>query len=363
MGLYRRGKIWWIALRVDGQQRYFSTKTTNKKEAEEIYAQVLLSLKNKGKEQTTGTSQSTDRESTIPYSKFYEQYLEWCHGRNAAYDAKKYFLKMLPEWFKSKPLNQIGMKEVELLQSYFLKQDYAKATCNKYISILKASMTKACDWQFISEQRLKSIRAVKLLRGENKRLRYLSIEEIQRLLQACDSHLYPIVFMALHTGMRKGEILSLRWKQVDLRNNLILLEKTKNYERREIPINRPLKELLLKLHSNRRLDTDYVFVNPKTGKRYTHFKHSFQSACRRAGIEDFHFHDLRHTFASHLVMAGVDLKTVQELLGHKTLNMTLRYSHLSHAHKKEAVRILEEVYHKSITKVLQFYYSPDNTLS
>lgn len=84
-----------------------------------------------------------------------------------------------------------------------------------------------------------------------------------------------------------------------------------------------------------------VFYDPFDGKRYHSVKHSFRQACRRAGIVDFRFHDIRHTFASHLVMAGVDLKTVQELLGHKTLTMTLRYSHLSPAHKVKAVDILD----------------------
>lgn len=91
----------------------------------------------------------------------------------------------------------------------------------------------------------------------------------------------------------------------------------------------------------RRLDVPWVFYDPFNGKRYKNIKHSFRHACRRAGIVDFRFHDLRHTFASHLVMAGVDLRTVQELLRHKTLTMTLRYSHLSPAHKVKAVDILD----------------------
>jgi integrase len=137
--------------------------------------------------------------------------------------------------------------------------------------------------------------------------------------------------------MRKSEILNLTWDNVDLKNGLILLEKTKNGERREIPMNEPLKQLFRQLFSRRRLDTEYVFVNPETGKRYIDLKRSFATACKKSGIRDFHFHDLRHTFASQLVMNGVDLKTVQELLGHKDIKMTLRYSHLSQAHKKEAV--------------------------
>ncbi|MCX8167333.1 MAG: site-specific integrase, partial [Candidatus Micrarchaeota archaeon] len=104
---------------------------------------------------------------------------------------------------------------------------------------------------------------------------------------------------------------------IDLKNEIILLDKTKNDERREIPMNNTLKVLFKKLYSQRKLHTDYIFVNPETGRKYVDLKRSFTSACRKARLQDFHFHDLRHTFASQLVMSGVDLKTVQELLGHK----------------------------------------------
>ncbi len=158
-----------------------------------------------------------------------------CHGvikDKTIIIQKKYYLKVLPEWFKKLRLVDINNKEVEMLQSYFIKQQYSTATCNRYISILKASMTKAYEWELISEKKLKSIRKVKPLKGENKRLRYLNSEEIQRLLDVCDKHLYPIVFIALHTGMRKGEILNLKWDMIDLKNDLILLDKTKKLRKK-----------------------------------------------------------------------------------------------------------------------------------
>ncbi len=354
MGLYKRGKIWWIAITIDGKQKCFSTKTSDRKIAEQIYAKVLLKLDNQESKTVTWQTE-TNQESMLTFESFYrEHYLPWCYKRQNYYHTKKYYLKVLPEWFKKLRLVDINNKEVEMLQSYFIKQQYSTATCNRYISILKASMTKAYEWELISEKKLKSIRKVKPLKGENKRLRYLNSEEIQRLLDACDKHLYPIVFIALHTGMRKGEILNLKWDMIDLKNDLILLDKTKNCERREIPINKALKQVLLQLHAQRRLDTDYVFVNPDTGKNYTYIKRSFATACRKAGIKDFHFHDLRHTYASQLVMNGVDLKTVQELLGHKSLTMTLRYAHLSQAHKREAVKVLEKLHYYNFTT---FYYS------
>jgi integrase len=192
----------------------------------------------------------------------------------------------------------------------------------------------------VEEEALKRIRKVKLLPENNRRLRYLSTVECKLLLDSCNDHLKPIVITALNTGMRRGEILSLKWDNVDLKHGFILLDRTKNGERREIPINETVRNTFEGLI--RRLDSPYLFYDHATGKPYQDLKRSFKTACRRVGITDFHFHDLRHCFASHLVMAGIDLATVKELLGHKTLTMTLRYSHLAPSHKVNAVNVLDD---------------------
>ena len=167
----------------------------------------------------------------------------------------------------------------------------------------------------------------------------LANDECRTLIDACVSHLKPIVIAALNTGMRKEEILSLEWeKHVDLKHGFILLDITKNGDRREIPINQTLKNTLQGIP--RRLDSPYVFID-QDGKRFKNVRRSFHSALRKTGIKDFTFHDLRHTFASHLVMSGVDITTIKELLGHKTLSMTLRYAHLAPSHKVNAVEILD----------------------
>ena len=141
--------------------------------------------------------------------------------------------------------------------------------------------------------------------------------------------------MALNTGMRKGEVLTIVREEVDLKHGFILLENTKNGERREIPINQTLRDTLTALP--RHITIPYVFWKKKDGKRYGDVKKSFHSALKRAGIKNFRFHDLRHTIASHLVMNGIDLTTVKELLGHKTIAMTMRYAHLAPSHKEKAV--------------------------
>ena len=225
----------------------------------------------------------------------------------------------------------------------------------------------------VEEESLKRVRHVKLLPENNRWLRYLSKKECKALINACSPHLRPIVITALNTGMRKEEILSLEWERhIDLRHGFIFLDKTKNGERRETPINQTLREALQGIV--RRIDSPFAFVD-KEGKRFQDVKRSFATALKKAevercpecnqerqktdtkepgncpscgvkmerrGIKDFRFHDLRHTFASHLVMAGIDITTVKELLGHKTLTTTLRYAHLAPAHKVKAVEALQE---------------------
>ena len=181
-------------------------------------------------------------------------------------------------------------------------------------------------------------RPVKLLREDNRRLRYLTKDEIVRLIAVSRGNLKPIITVAVNTGMRRGEIFDLHWSHVDLKNRIIEVGDPKNGDPRFIPINETLMEALQRLP--RRIDTPFVFPG-KDGGRLTDIKKAFSGARERAGLDDIRLHDLRHTFASHLVMAGVDLMTVKELLGHKSTKMTERYSHLSPKHKANAVKVLD----------------------
>lgn len=129
------------------------------------------------------------------------------------------------------------IKEGKLLKSR------KPATANRKLACLKHMMTKAVDWNMASEEMLKQVRKVKFVKEKNRRLRFLYVDECQRLIDCCSPHLKPIVITALNTGMRRGEILSLKWEQVDLRHGFISLEDTKSGEGREIPINYAIKSL------------------------------------------------------------------------------------------------------------------------
>ena len=147
--------------------------------------------------------------------------------------------------------------------------------------------------------------------------------------------------LRLNTGFRRAELLSLTWQDVDFERGLVTVQAAyaKNGERRSIPMNRKLRTLF----EERKITgpkSSKLFLN-RHGEAYKLATTVFNDAIRRAGIENFHFHDLRHTFASRLVMRGVDLRTIQALMGHKTINMTLRYAHLAPDHLKRAVEVLD----------------------
>jgi integrase len=184
------------------------------------------------------------------------------------------------------------------------------------------------------------VRGVKLYKENNRRLRFLLVDEMRSLIDNCQPHLRPIVITALNTGMRVGEILGLRWDEVDFDRGQILVRTSKNGEPRHVEMNGLLADTLRQMQ--RRPQNPYVFGS-RDGNPYADIRKSFKSALAASGIAEFRFHDLRHTFASHLVMNGVDLMTVKELLGHKTIQMTLRYSHLSQGHKKKAVEAIGSI--------------------
>jgi integrase len=333
-GIFKRGNIYWIRYAgIDGRIIRESTGSTKFRDAEALLIQRKQAVKE-------GKQPVIKRIANYTFNELAEQYLQWAK-RQRSFKSKVYFIKQLSEAFGRLPLRRFNTMLLEQYQTERLQKGNKPATVNRLLATLKHMITKAVEWDMVEEETLKRVRKVESLEENNKRLRYLTKEECQNLINACDKHLKPIVICALNTGMRKSEILNLKWDNVDLKHGFILLDRTKNGERREIPINDTLRMTIDSLI--RRIDTPYVFYDPSTGKPYQDIKRSFHTALRKAGIRDFHFHDLRHTFASHLVMAGVDLTTVKELLGHKTLAMTLRYAHLAPSHKVRAINMLDDV--------------------
>jgi integrase len=209
---------------------------------------------------------------------------------------------------------------------------------NQYLATLAHAFTVAViAWQWLEASPMPAVRR---LREPSGRVRFLSDAERPRLLAACQaSHnrcLYPVVLLAVSTGARKMEILSLRWPDVDLKRGVLTFHQTKNRERRTVPLTGQALTLMQHHARVRRIDTPLVFPRAD-GLQPIDLRYAFRQALRAAGLVDFRFHDLRHSAASYLAMSGATLVDIAEVLGHKTLQMTKRYTHLTEAHTRRVV--------------------------
>lgn len=183
------------------------------------------------------------------------------------------------------------------------------------------------------------------MREPRGRVRFLSDDERERLLKACKAsdskYLYLIVVLALSTGGRRMEVIGLKWSDVDFNRGIITLHETKNGERRVLPLAGHALALMKEHAKVRQLNCEYVFPSHNF-KNPIDIRTPWETALKRADIEDFRFHDLRHSAASYLAMNGASLAEIAEILGHKTLQMVKRYAHLSEAHTSKVVAAMNQ---------------------
>jgi integrase len=217
------------------------------------------------------------------------------------------------------------------------------STVRRYLAVFSHAFTVAVqEWQWCDENPFHKVSKPKEPRG---RVRFLTDDERQRLLDSCqvsrNSSLYTIVVLALSTGARRGELLSLHWLDVDLKRGMLTFRKTKNGETRAVPLTGYALEVLTQHAKIRRLDTALVFPE-RTGTRPMSIREAWKFAVKRAGITNFRFHDLRHSAASYLAMGGASLAEIAEVLGHKTLQMTKRYTHLTESHTRGVVERMNQ---------------------
>jgi len=222
-------------------------------------------------------------------------------------------------------------------------KERSPATVVRYLAVLSHLFTIAViEWGWLEDNPMRKVRKPKEPRG---RVRALSDDERKALLDACEKssnkYIYPVVVLALSTGMRQGEIMNLRWQDVDIENGLITLHDTKNNERRSVPLMSKALEVLKEYGKVRHLDTDLLFPG-KNKKKPVLIRAPWLAVIKEAKITDFRFHDLRHSAASYLAMNGATLTEISAILGHKTLQMVKRYSHLTEQHTAKVVAKMNE---------------------
>lgn len=271
--------------------------------------------------------------------------------------------------FNSLRLGELSAFHVERWRSARLKAGISASTVNRDLTVLRAALRLAKDWKLLATHPLADVKPSKLDRVAV--VRYLTREEETRLrtaLAARDDrrraererantwrherdygafplhgvytdHLTPIVLLALNTGLRRGELLALRWQDVDLTRATLTVHGTssKSGQTRHVPLNTDAVSVLKAWKGSVTPQPDAQMFGNRDGSAIADIKTAWLALVQAAKVLQFRFHDLRHTFASKLVMAGVDLNTVRELLGHADLKMTVRYAHLAPEHKAAAV--------------------------
>lgn len=278
-----------------------------------------------------------------------EEYVQYKadHGkRSVKDDARILRTRLLPAFGAGRPVRTLSAVAIAQYEKARMgttatgrdRKVSAFTVCNE-LAVLRHMLRLARRWGYLEQAP-----EIVLPKTPGGRLRYLEADEIARLVAACRASrnraLLAVVVLAVHTGMRKGEILGLEWPRVDLSSARITLEQTKSGQPRGVPINRDVYEALLALEPAAERRQGRLFP-PGNDRRGSQIRTAFEAALARAGITGFRFHDLRHTAASHLVMRGATLQEVKEILGHSDLRMTLRYAHLSPAHLRGAVERLE----------------------
>ncbi len=239
-----------------------------------------------------------------------------------------YRLQQLKKFFGERHLSDIKPRDIEEWKASMASQ-CQPATFNRALTALKGLFNKAIEWGRLEHNPAQKIGK---LREANQRVRYLTEQEISKRIEAATPRLRQFLVLALNTGMRKANLIGLSWEDIDVRNGVIHILKTKSGKAYDVPINNSILDLLKGLSrgknsAGRVLDT-------------CNLKREWEHAIEASGIKNCRIHDLRHTFASHLAMKGIDLFTISQLLGHADIKMTQRYAHLAPNHKKIAVNML-----------------------
>ncbi len=254
-----------------------------------------------------------------------------------SYPTDCHVMVRLKQTFGEKALSEITVQDVERFKGR-VAQEVSVATVNRHLALLSGVFNKALAWK---KTKANPVSGVKKFKENNERVRYLTEEEEVRLKAVFPEKHWSKVEIAHKTGLRRGEEFNLRWSDVNFHSRTIAIRIPKSGEREYVKMNDRVMEILRSLGS--RLKSEWVFPSKmgNTPLNANNFNNRvFDPALREAKISDFRWHDLRHTFGSRLAMAGVDLRTIQELMRHKTIKMTLRYTHLSPTHTLEAVNKL-----------------------
>jgi len=280
----------------------------------------------------------------VPFKKFADEFIElYAKPNKRSWRRDEYSLNRLKKFFDDASLQEISQEKIERYKAE-RQAAVSVATVNRELACLKTMFNKAVEWGRL-EANLAA--RVKKFRERNQRDRILDAAEAQRLVACAGAEFKPVLIIALNTGMRRNEILSLKWK--DTERGYIQIGDSKSGKSRIVPMNDSVREALKSIPQ--RPESEFIFYNPESKTHFKNVSGSFEVARKAAGLQDVTFHSLRHTAASKMVEAGVDLVTISKILGHASIQMTMRYAHPTPEHMRLAVEKLGETLEPSRRKV------------
>lgn len=335
MSVYKKNNRWYFNFQIRGKRYHRAVpEATTKKMAEQAEAKVKAEL-------LGGRYDLVEFKKQETFFALGERFEQYVRSNCKGYINDLSALKKLKEFFGDKKLKEFTPFIIEQYRQYRKKLGMKGATINREIGVLRRMMTMAENYGWINYNPAVK-RYIKPLKVENKKIKILDKQEVATLLKCCYvecEFLKPIFLCALHTGMRKSEILQLEWENVDIEQQLITILKQKNGKKSEIPISSPLLLEFKKLKLQK--SSKYVFVNPLTNAPYVNIRYSIQKVFKRAGLENFTFHGLRHTACTRLIELNVPLDVVKDIMRHSNINITLDvYNHIKQERKREAIELL-----------------------
>ena len=327
--LFKKGNIYYADFYIDGK-RYKRTTGKRRQSDARVAAEEIVAA----------TLEELFVEAEISLAGLIARYMKVIRVENKTWKDKVVRLRRFVEFVGDVKLSRISPLVCQEFITHVSSGGVSNATVNRYLATIKHLFNKAIDWEMLERN---PVRRIKLYR-ETPRMRYYSAAELKRLTyqarqlswkRASENQyvFYYILMTAIYTGMRLGEIINLKWD--DIQGGSFVIQKSKNGKKRHVPVKDELSKVLRELPN----DGEYIF--PLRRRKSDAVTKIWSKVSRLAGIKDGRFHDIRHTFGSNLIRSGVDVVTVKELLGHSDLRMTQIYTHSSLEQKEKAIGDLE----------------------
>ena len=320
MALYKRDGIWWVDIRHKGKRIRKSTGTEIKDDAQRLYDQWKHEL----------WSQANVK--SLPNKTWMDAVVRWIdestHKRSLVTD--KIHLAWLDQFLRTQTLSEIDRDLIEFIAKKKERSNVSLTTVNRILELIRAILNRAHkEWGWLD-----STPVIRMRKIENKRIRWLTKQEANQLLKELPSHLNEMASFTLATGLRESNVTQLKWAQIDLTKKHALIHADESKSKRPIPV--PLNKQAIAI-LKAQIGKNQIYVFTYQGKPVTRCNnHAWQKALKRAGINDFRWHDLRHTWASWHVQNGTPLHELQQLGGWSNYETVLRYAHLSSEHLRVA---------------------------